>query len=182
MPYNVSRLTANGDILLNGTFDEVTLNSGSIRFNGSSSYLTVPDNATLNMGTSDFTVECWIYLTSTPSGYGTFILNKDGLENTSWPQYALFVNSQRNVCVSLSAAPFAGVSPTALLTGSTKISLGTWYHVAFTRSGTSGTLWINGVSDGTVTNVPANLTTRNAILVIGYEIRLSLTPSLIFSG
>jgi hypothetical protein len=151
-------------------------------FDGSTQYLTVPDNAVLNMGTSDFTLESWIYVTSVPSGSyypnnttpyeGAYILNKDGKNSVTWPQYSMFVDVNMKVCAGFIAAPNSGAGgPTALVRSSTTISLNTWYHVAFTRVGVNGTLWLNGVSNGTTTSIPSNLTTANGALYIAYEDR-----------
>ena len=43
----------------------------------------------------------------------------------------------------------------AVLTGGTSLTTGTWFHIGFTRSGTASnwtyTIYVNGVSDGTIT-------------------------------
>ena len=41
--------------------------NGSLYFNGSSQYLSIPSTASLAFGTGDFTVEAWVYLKAIPS-------------------------------------------------------------------------------------------------------------------
>jgi hypothetical protein len=180
-----SKFRTTSNTVFASALDEVSLAAGAVSFNGTNQYLTVPDNNTLNMGTSDFTLEGWIYLTSVPTGSyypnnttpyeGAFILNKDGLNAVTWPQYAMFVDVNMKVCASFIAVPngLAG-GPTALVTGSTTISLNTWYHVAFTRVGVNGTLWLNGVSNGTTSSIPSNLTNGARVLYVAYEDRSPL--------
>jgi len=144
--------------------------SGS--FNGTTSYLTAPDNISLNMGAADFTLEAWIYLTATPGAVtnnGANVINKDGKAAVSWAQYNLYVNSALKVCASFSSVPNAGGAPTANITGSTTLSLNTWYYVAVTRSGVNGTVWVNGVSNGTTASIPTTLANGARALYIGYE-------------
>jgi len=145
---------------------------GSEWLNGSTGYLIAPDNAALNMGTSDFTLEAWIYLTATPgaaTNSGANVINKDGKNAVSWPQYTLYVNSSLKVCASFSSVPNGGGAPTANITGSTTLSLNTWYHVAVTRIGVNGTVWVNGTSNGTTTSIPSTLANGARALYIGYE-------------
>lgn len=169
-----------------------TVSDGSGYFDKVDSYLTIPDNANLNMGTSDFTLECWIYITSVPTGSfypnnttpyeGAYILNKDGKNAVSFPQYSLFITPAMKVSVSLSVVPQT-VAPNVTLYSSSTLSLNTWYHVAFTRVGTNGTLWVNGVSDATTTSIPSNLTNGARALYIAYEDRgASIQVQNLFQG
>jgi hypothetical protein len=133
-------------------------------------YLSIANNAALNMGTSDFTLEAWIYPTGTGVVYSN-IFNKDGKNAVSWPQYSLYLNTSFNVLASFSAVPNTGTSPTALITSSSTIPINTWTHVAVTRIGVNATLWVNGVSAGTSSSVPSNLTNGARPLLLGYEDR-----------
>jgi hypothetical protein len=153
----------------------------SIFFDGNGDYLTLPDNADFNMGTSNFTLECFIYLSSAPGIFAT-IINKDGKNAVSWPQYALYVNNNYRVNFSLSSVPNTTPSPTVLITGATTLALNTWYHVAATRSGTSATLWVNGVSDGTSSSVPSTLNNGARPLYVGWEDRTTPDTAFNFPG
>jgi hypothetical protein len=177
------RFTSNN---IQGQLDEVLSYQGSLNFNGTTGHLSILNNASLNMGTSNFTLEAWIYLRTTPNNpdanEGAIILNKDGQDSVSWPQYALLVNNSRQVCVSLSSVPTVTPTPTTFITGSTTLALNTWHHVAFTRVGTSGTLYVNGFSDGSTSSVPSTLNGATRSLLIGYETRNVFSTSYLFPG
>jgi hypothetical protein len=173
-------VTINGNTTIS-TAQYPTGMSSSIYFDGNGDYLSIPDNANLNMGTSEFTLEAFIYLSSAP-GITATVLNKDGKNTVSWPQYAIYVNSSYKVNLSLSSVPNIGIGPNVLITGATTLSLNTWYHVAATRSGTSTTLWVNGVSDGTSSSVPATLNNGARPLLIGWEDRNAPDTAYNFPG
>jgi hypothetical protein len=128
--------TYNAPSALTGTYTASTSGSGSSYFNGS----TYADYgaSTSNYATGDFTIEAWVYYNSFTSGY-TLWFSMD-------PNYTYFgpTSSTRTV-INL------GTGGELAFTTST-ISLNTWYHTAIVRSGTTITLYINGVSQGTNTS------------------------------
>lgn len=60
-------LTRNGDVSVSnfGPFTETNVTSGSGYFDGSGDYLSVPASSAFQFGTGDYTIECWIYSSST---------------------------------------------------------------------------------------------------------------------
>lgn len=175
--------TGSGALVTAGTGGTTSWNTTSTSysgyFDGNGDYLSIPDNTALNMGTSTFTLEAWIYLTSAPGSYAT-ILDKDGKNGVTWPQYAIYVDSSYKVKASFSSVANTGGSPTVLITSTTTLTQGQWYHVAVTRTGTNATLWVNGVSNGTSASVPTTLNNGARPLLIGYEDR-GTTPDPAFN-
>jgi hypothetical protein len=111
-------------------------------FNGSTDYLTT-SNANFAMGTSNFTVECWVYLTAYPTstttdGYIATWLNNSG--NGFW----LGTDSSTG-----KLAGYVGQGASADGFSAGVVPLNTWNHVALTRNGSTLTVWLNGVSLGT---------------------------------
>ncbi len=113
---------------------------GSVYTNGSSDYITVPDNANLELGSSNFTIECWIYPITAVNSFFT----KTTSGTTTWE---LSFNSN-NVVFTASAD---GTTKTINKIGSIAPILNTWNHVAVTRNGNVFTLWLNGASSATQT-------------------------------
>ena len=107
--------------------------NGSAQFNGSSQYLTVPATSALALGTGDFTVETWVYLSSAPGEYAVIDCAGTG-------QFGFLINSTDIV---------AYASVDQAYTFATVVSAGAWHHIAFCRVGTTLTCYLDGVSVGT---------------------------------
>ena len=126
-------ITRNGNTT-QGTFTPYGSNFSNY-FGGSADYLSTPASANMNIGTGDFTYETWVFPTSFSSARAlisfantnVFYLNTSGI-----PYYGIYL-----------------VSDTAI--GSTAVALNTWSHLAFVRSGTTLTCYINGTSVGSIT-------------------------------
>lgn len=118
--------------------------SNALSFNGTPDYATLPSDVYFN---GDFTIECWVY----PTAF------------TNWSRIIDFGNGagSNNVLlgytVGTSGAPGLYVGGTQIQATST-IPLNQWSHIAATLSGTTGTIYINGVAAGTGTfPIPANV-------------------------
>ena len=116
----------------------VATNGGSGYFDGTGDYLTVPDNAAFTLGTNDFTIECWIYPT-TSGALGLFAGQSDaGITSRSFLL-------QRATNSSISARVTSlGVALT-INSGVSLAATNAWTHVAFVRNSTATRLYLNGV-------------------------------------
>ena len=83
-----SRLNTNGNLQVSGSFDEITNNPstfGSFYYTTVNNYLSVPAataGSKYDFGTSDFTVECWVYgltIPSSTSGYNLIMASANTL-------------------------------------------------------------------------------------------------------
>lgn len=111
--------------------------SGSLLLDGTGDYITFPNNSLLSVSNGDFTVECFIRRNGTSKLQA--ICTKRPASGTS--EFACYINVTTNVLV------FQGFSTSALvlnISGTTAINTGTWYHVAFTRSGTTWRIFLDG--------------------------------------
>lgn len=125
-----------------GSFSPFTGAGGSGYFDGNGDYLSVSDNASLRMGTGNFTIEFWIYFTSI-SGYQTPLTKGYNVTGSLTFQTG---NGDGKIVV------YTGSPATALVTASTAATVNAWNHYALVRSGTTLTLYLNGSSVGTATN------------------------------
>jgi hypothetical protein len=129
----------------------VKYGTGSIFINGSGNYLTMPSTVTLGFGTSDFTIEGWLYLVST-SSYSTIISNRTSdTDNTA---------GRWSVAVRTSAFEF--FSGGSQIVSSGTVSTSTWTHFAVSRSSGSLRLFLNGTQVGSTTSFTTSLSTLAA--------------------
>lgn len=138
-----------GDVQVNTTTKKY--GTGSIKFDGTGDCLTALDNPNLAYGTGDFTVEFWVYPTSNPSNQ-VFV---DQRESTpAGAGFSLECGSDLKPVVATSVA---------VITSSTAMTANTWQHIAYSRSGTSLKLFLNGTQVGSATN-SSNLTSQRITL------------------
>jgi hypothetical protein len=112
---------------------------GSGYFDGTGDYLTAAANAAFQFGTGNFTIEYWYY----PTVFGTNTPIDMGYANTG--SYVIQNASD--------GKPYFYSGSTGLVfTATTGYLLNAWNHLAVTRSGTTLSMFINGVRVGTATN------------------------------
>jgi len=117
----------------------------SVYFDGTGDYIQTPTNAAFQMGTGDYTLECWAYFTATPPNQFAPLVD---LRRAS-PN---FVAPCLEVSSSLKLQLRDGSTGANPLVGATTLSLNTWHHLAITRQSGSTRCFVNGVLDGSVSN------------------------------
>jgi hypothetical protein len=128
----------------------------ALSFNGSSSLVTVPDAASLDL-TNGMTLEAWLYPT-TLSGWRTAILKR----TTAGLAYSLYAHN--NDPQPASTINVAGSDVSA--TGPSALPLNTWSHLAATYNGTTLRIYLNGAQVGSMA-VSGSITTSTGQLSIG---------------
>jgi hypothetical protein len=128
-----------------GTFSPFSQTGWSNYFDGTGDYLNIARNSAFDVGSGNFTIECWVFagafVTATP------VFGQQQSSATARNSWSLRIDSSGYPQFQASA----GSSNDVLITSSTAISLNTWNHVAGVRNGTTWTLYVNGVSTGTAT-------------------------------
>jgi len=129
----------------------------SMKFDGTGDWLTAIDGPQLQLGTGDFTIDGWVYLSANGIVYG---LVSKGTATTGWSV---------NVTV-LNKLQFSYT--TSNLTGATSLSTGTWYYFAVVRSGSAtGNLkvYLNGSVDATSGGAVTDNFNQTSILYVGAD-------------
>lgn len=112
-------------------------NKGSGRFDGAGDYISVPNSASLQLGSSDFTIEGWInlegYANNNNGYYNASIITKDVAGNR---EFSFEITGTSNSFTTLAFVGFASNTGNyQVATCNFSFSLDTWYHIAACRSG-----------------------------------------------
>lgn len=129
-------------------------------FNGNHN-VSAADATELNFAGSDWTVEMQTY----PVTLGTNGLMFAKVFNTGYFPVTLYYDTTGHVvaqCYDNAGTP----NLLGTITASTPLSTGTWTHIAFTRNGSTFTLWIGGTSVGTFTSA-ASLFHDTGLVYVG---------------
>lgn len=136
-------ITAVGNAKISTT--QSKFGGASALFDGSGDYLNCGDHADFELGSGDFTMECFVRFAGYPNGYsGAYrvaLIGKDavGARSFHWgvtgtvSSFTGMVFSTAGTEVSVSWAP----------------ALNTWYHLAVCKSGTSLRFFVDGTQVGT---------------------------------
>ena len=142
-------ITRNGNTT-QGTFSPFSQTGWGGAFNTSTTYLTVTDTSNLRFGSSNFTIEAFVYRAA--SGATQTIASKGASTPTGW------------VFQISSADKLVFTDTSTSITGATSLAANTWYYVAVVRAGTGSnqtTLYVNAVSDATGTSATTFSQTDN---------------------
>jgi hypothetical protein len=123
---------------------------GAVLLDGSSGYVNCGTPAALNL-TAAWTLEAWVYLTSTPSGSALIAEAYTGGANSVLYMLA-FVTAGGSPASTLAGGYYAS-STWHAIAGPTP-SLNTWHHTAVTWDGTTLRLYLDGIQ--VATGVPSS--------------------------
>lgn len=141
----VTDLSSSG---LTGTMTNITYTSPYFTYNGSSSRVSIADNALLEPGTGDFTLEAWVYYSAITGSTRTFISKTDnGGLAASW-SYGF--RTQPNGAIG-EIYMEVGNGTTSVATPRYNVSTGQWYHIVGVWTNVASNsieLFVNGVSQG----------------------------------
>jgi hypothetical protein len=125
----------NNGVITNATWTNQGRLTNALQFDGTSSWVTVPDSSSLDL-TNGLTIEGWVNASSIGNWQTLAVKEQSndlcyGLFNVNlWPAANLFVGSEQ------------------ISYGSQQISLLNWNHLALTYDGTSQNLYVNGAPVG----------------------------------
>jgi hypothetical protein len=144
--------------------DVAKYGTGSMYFDSSGDYLTVPHNNNINLNTGDFTIEAWVYFNSIINA--SAILYKGPLSGSYYGSYLIYISSGGAIDFYTSSSGSGWTSGISPMRFTSNASTGAWHHLAITRSGNTFRTFFNGASGGGATS-SENLGSQTDPLHIG---------------
>ena len=144
----------------------IPITSASLLFNGTSSYLTTGADS---LTSENFVMECFFYLNSeltylNGSGDYQATIMAGTVQNGFWFNLLGSTSTPTTIYIDQMAS---GTGPSAVASN-LNISIGVWHHVAIGRSGTSFSIWFNGISQ-TITTSRITGNYSAGTITVGYN-------------
>jgi hypothetical protein len=168
-PSNLSSYSGSGSTInslvspnLTGTMSNITYTNTYFSYNGTISQINIADNAALEPGSGDWTMEAWVYL-SNSSGSKVVLGKFDPGGGAQDVSYSIRIISN---AIYAQIGNGSGVVDTPAYT----IPLNTWTHVTYVwKNVATNSLeaYINGVSVGSVSHSFSSILNTSANLYIG---------------
>lgn len=149
-PYTV---TAAGNAQIDTARHAFAGDVGSILFDGSGDYCTVPDNADWGFGTGDFSIDFWIWASSVATDEMVICTNNLAGETGGW---AIRMNDDGTMLIKVQHA-------TSKIVAAHGMSASTWYHIEVTRSGTTLYFFVAGTQITTASSVSDDVAQASAV-------------------
>ena len=130
--------------------------TGSVVFDGTGDYLTIPQTSELDFGLGDFTIELWAYFNSFNGSLDDIFMGGSG-----GGRFGLYLDA--NAILFFVSQAVAAVALASVNSLSTK----TWNHIAVVRKNTILYGYINGVQTGSAS---FNITLPNGGISIGAQL------------
>ena len=105
-------------------------------FDGNGDYVSIPDESVFDF-VGDFTIEFWMYHTSTSDGGYTAVFGGNGSGSNGW-----------NIYMQESSGNLYFFYSSFLISATSALTVNTWHHIAVTRSGTDLKMFVDGTQVG----------------------------------
>lgn len=112
----------------------------SIRFEGSTDYITIPASSDFNFAGNPATIDLWFYTTNT-NIQQTLINSWTSPTSNVHDWFACIINTNK---ICMLPIGYYGNMTTNVMTGTTTVTTNVWHHFAFTFDGTTCRLFLDG--------------------------------------
>ena len=141
----------------NGAFlddAQIKFGSTSLALDGEEDYVGITSNNDFGFGTDDFTVEGWIYPTTSTGFRSLFDFRAGaGVDDA----VALYLNGSNQ--------PYLYVSGSIQIQSATSLNLNAWNHVAVARNGANTKLFLNGTQVGSTWSDSTDYGTTKPLII-----------------
>lgn len=129
--------------------DQKKFGTASLLLDGDSDYISTPDHADFDVGSGDFTIDCWVRFNAVP-GAGVYAIlysqrttSSSNIAMTLWysGDYKWYFSYSTNGTTQINLREMSTHTP----------SVNTWYHIACVRNGSNLDIYIDGSKQTTQT-------------------------------
>ncbi|MGO4151429.1 DUF2341 domain-containing protein [Cupriavidus sp. YAF13] len=135
---------------------QAVLGGSSLLLNGSTDYLSLASSSDFDVGTGDYTVEAWIWMSSTLTGESD-IISKNSSGTAGW--LTMYRSNGTQVIIFAHSYNSAGSQVTVQ---SPTLNVQQWHHIAVCKIGLTLTMYVNGapVATAALSNTAVTLNTN----------------------
>jgi len=148
---------------LNGTMSNVTYTDPYLTYNGTNATTSIADNALLEPGTGDFTLEAWVYYSAFAGSSRCVVTKTDGGNSADWG-YGIRTSSLGSTYMEV------GNGTTTVTTPTYTVSTGQWYQIVGVWTNVASNsiaFYVNGASIGSNSHSFASVKNTTRPLSLG---------------
>jgi flagellin-like protein len=118
----------------------------ALQFDGVNDYVSIPDSNDWYFGSSHFTIDFWVRFNALPTGYGSFEIVGQRVDANNRYTFDLYNSATDTYQWYLYVVVNSTVTINVYRT--TTVTTGSWYHVAYVRTGSNFKIFQNGIQLG----------------------------------
>lgn len=148
----------------------VTLGDGtaSIAFDGSGDYVSINDDALMELGGSDVTIETFARHNNVSTAIESYVTKwATSGNNRSW--FLEFRGDQSPDKIWFARSSNGSSAASTVVSGDISFSNDTWYHVAYCRNGSNNRIFVDGTQSGSTNTTAVTLFNGGSDTTIGGE-------------
>ena len=145
-----------------------TETTGSVFFDGNADHLKLANSTDFNYGSSDFSIEVWVYLLSSAGGSDNHGIASNYITSGNKRSWLLYLAGATPTFIGSSDGT-SGNNVT--ITSSVDVADETWTHIAVSRTGTTVDLYVNGAKKAGTTSFHSSIysNTDDPVEIGGYN-------------
>jgi hypothetical protein len=124
--------------------------SGSLSVDGVNDYVAIADSPDWDFGTGNFTIEFWFRLKD-QDGYN-WLLNRNSSISSNYHYRKWVIIAAGDKIQFYGAGDYIMSGGPSITAGGSTTSIGTWHHCALVRNSNTTSLYLDGVSQGSVSD------------------------------